>query len=832
MYLTMATTPVKTKYRGLALADIVPRQKQYGKNVLKAGQPNRLPGILINIVREPMFLLLLAACVLYFLLNSFTEGFMMLMAILLVTAISVYQENRSSRALEALKQYSAPLCTVIRENKEMTIPAADLVPEDILLLHEGEIVPADVILLEANDLTVNESLLTGEAFPAGKEADGKTMLYQGTTLNSGACVSRVMTTGNATLLGKMGKSIQEPDLGSTLLQRQMKVLVRRLAIFGITGFIFVCGINFLRSGDITGSLLLGLTLAMAAIPEEIPVAFSSFMALGGLYMSRMGIIPKQSRIIEYLGAASVLCLDKTGTITENKMQVADLYDVHRGILPTGIAAPAAGNHLLYFAALACERSPFDSMEVAITEAFLHSGGSDNMLPPMIHEYPLEGRPPMMTHVYRRDNNIVAAAKGAPERILRACRSDAQTVAASMAFVNKMAKKGHRVLGIASAILKDDNFPFCQDDLNWQLEGMVALYDPPRKEAAPMISALSRAGLRVNIITGDYPVTALYIAGKTGITHKGHCVTGEQVMSMSDTDLKDLVKHESVYARMFPEAKLKVIEALKANNEIVAMTGDGVNDGPALKAAHIGIAMGKKGTEIARIAADLVITDDNLSKIPAAVEQGRKIYNNLKKAVRYIISIHIPIILTTAIPLVFSWKYPNIFTPVHVIFLELIMGPTCSLFYEKEPAGPRIMYAPPRSSSAPLLTGKELLVSIIQGLAITAGVLTIYASSMQQGNLEETRTLVFLTLLYSNIFLTFANRSFTEPFELTIKYRNRLSPAVITVSVLFIAAIYLVPSIRNVFGMTTVAGIQFFICAVIAFCSVAWFEVFKYFRYRK
>lgn len=821
-----STSPAVKKFGGLTTAEVVLLQQQYGTNSLKTRQSGRLTGILKNVVREPMFLLLLSACVLYFLLDSFTEGFMTMTAMLLVTLISVYQESKSARALDALKQYTAPLTTVIRDGKEVTIPTAELVPGDIILLQEGEMIPADANILEANDLTINESIITGESFPVDKPSDGHFELYQGTTVNSGACVAQVTATGNNTVLGKLGKSMEITATGTTLLQRQINVFVRRLALFGIIGFSVVCAINFIRSGNITSSLLSGLTLAMAAIPEEIPVAFSSFMALGAFYMSRMGIIPKRAATVEYLGSASVLCLDKTGTITENKMQVVQLYDQRHDTLVNLETTPPADNRLLYLAALASERHPFDAMEQAIWIAFSSHDTAHTDMPGMIYEYPLEGRPPMMTHVYKQGDISMAAAKGAVERILHVCHSDSDTVKKIRAYANEMGEKGYRVLGIASALIQEDTFPASQDDLDWQLEGMVALYDPPRKEAAPMIAGLYKAGIRVCLITGDYPATAMYVASRTGIRHSNHCITGDEVMEMSDVTLKEVVRQESLYARMFPEAKLKVIEALKANREIVAMTGDGVNDGPALKAAHIGIAMGKKGTEIARLAADLVITDDNLGKIPVAIEQGRKTYNNLKKAVRYIISIHIPIILTTTLPLILGWKYPNIFTPIHIIFLELIMGPTCSLFYEKEPAESNIMYLPPRGSSTGLFTGRELFISIVQGLVITAGVLSVYASGMVHGSLEATRTMAFLTLVFSNIFLTFTNRSFTETFLSTVRYPNRLVPAVVSASLLFIMAIYFIPPVRNIFGLTSVGGFQFFLCVIVAFFSVTWFEMYK------
>ncbi|MCF6405308.1 cation-translocating P-type ATPase [Chitinophaga filiformis] len=813
--------------KGLRTADVDALQQRFGKNVFTQHRRWRLWAILKNIVTEPMFLLLAFAAGLYFLLNSITEGMMMLTAILLVSAISFYQEMKSERALDALKQYTAPLAVVIRDGREIAIATTELVPGDILLLHEGDMVPADAVILSANDLAVNESVITGESFPVEKQAANKTPLYQGSTINSGACTAVVTNTGNNTTLGKLGKAIASTADEKTVLQRQTQVFVKQLALFGIAGFAVVFLLNFMRSGDWAASLLLGLTLAMAAIPEEIPVSFSSFMALGAYYMSRMGIIPRQAQIVENLGAANVLCLDKTGTLTENRMKVVMLYDHINGQLHDLEQKGTPGNsHLLYIAALASERHPFDNMECAIVASFLRDNEQHIVLPGMIHEYPLEGKPPMMTHVYPQGETMLAAAKGAVERILRVCHSDQLTREKIMAYVNNMGRKGFRVLGVASAVIKNNMLPAVQDDADWRLEGLIALYDPPRASAADVISKLYEAGFRIMLLTGDHLTTASYIAARVGIYGCRQGITGDEVMRMDEKTLLHTVREEALYVRMYPEAKRKVIEALKSEGFIVAMTGDGVNDGPAIKAAHIGIAMGKKGTEIARQAADLIITNDNLAMIPVAVEQGRRIYSNLKKAIRYIISIHIPIILVATVPLLLGWRYPNIFTPIHVIFLELIMGPTCSLFYEKEPVEDNIMQTPPRQNTGSLFSKKELFISILQGLIIAAGILVLYSIYMQEHTLEKTRTFVFTTLLISNIFLTFTNRSFTENFIKTIRYHNSLAPLIIGLSVLFLVAIQLVPGIRLAFGLTPLNVGEYGICLATGFLSVAWFEIYK------
>jgi len=826
----MKSTQV-AKGTGLTAADIPQLRQLYGKNVFRPAHTRTLFNVLVDIVKEPMMLLLLASCLLYFLLGNITEGWMMLAAMLLVAAISLYEDVKSSRALDALRQYTAPLATVIRDGQEITIPAEELLPGDLLLLSEGALVPADGDIFSANDLQVNESVLTGESLPVEKDAQpGNNQLYQGTTINSGKCAITVTAIGNNTRLGGLGRSIANTPPPPTRLQLQVQQAVRRLALLGGIAFLIICVVSFTKSHNLAGSLLLGLTLAMAALPEEIPVAFTSFMALGAYYMSRQGIISRQPQIIEHLGAVSVLCLDKTGTITENRMQVVMIYDHRSGILSgqDELTLPA-GSHLLHYAALASERHPFDHMEQAILEAARRQPLNNNALPDMVYEYPLEGRPPMMTHVYPHANGRIAVAKGAPERILKVCRPDAQTTAVLQQHLAMMGARGYRILGVATALLPHGPMPQHQDDFNWQLEGLVCLYDPPKPQAVKLIAWLYGAGLQVKMITGDYAATALHIAAKIGMQTNGNIATGEEIMALSDIALQRRVAHTVIFARMFPEAKLKVINALKNNGEIVAMTGDGVNDGPALHAAHIGIAMGKKGTEIAQQAADLVITDDDLEKIPEAIRQGRKIYSNLKKAVHYIIGIHIPIILTAILPLLLGWKYPFIFTPIHIIFLELIMGPTSSVFFEREPVETTGSGYTGNRKNVNLFSRQELLVNILQGLTITAGLMLLYHYFMQHTELTVTRTVVFTTLLIANTLLTFTNRSFIKTITSTVRYRNNLAPVVLVTAVLFLLAIHFIPAIRQLFGMARISLPVFFLCFITAFVSVAWFEVYKAFK---
>ncbi len=814
---------------GLSQDKIPELQKQFGKNVLKS-EGSTFKKTLVEVISEPMFILLVVACCIYFILGQPDEGLMMTVAILMVTAISIYQAARSTKALNALKDLTAPNVTVIRSGVEKMIPAAELVPGDLMILEEGERVPADAVIVKQNDLSVNEAVITGESLPVEKnEKPGHHVLYHGSLINSGKCYANVTATGRFTVLGKIGKSIEEYSAPKTPLQVSINSFVKRLALFGVIAFIVIWAINYLQTDNFLGSLLLGLTLAMAAIPEEIPVAFSSFMALGAYRMSRLGIISRQPQVIENLGAVSVICLDKTGTITENIMDVKTIYDFHLDRLSDLTNGVQVENtNLLWHAALASEAEPFDEMEKGIWRAYKKY---DKRLPhdeKMVDEYPLSGNPPMMTHVYSNNGSdkLLVVAKGAPEKIAEVCKLSDQSKIKLMSIVKSMAEKGRRVIGVANAS-HIGNRPESQEGFNWDFDGLISLYDPPKANMREVLTQFKAAGIDVKLVTGDFPETAINIAEQVGMHTGNKYLLGETLIKMSKEELQRKAMEYVIFARMFPEAKRNLMNALKVNGRTIAMTGDGVNDALALKAADVGIAMGKRGTQIAKQAADIILTDDNLAKVAEAIRHGRRIFANLKKAVRYIISIHIPIILTASLPLVFGWKFPNIFTPVHVIFLELIMGPTCSIFFENEPAEANVMSITPRNRASGLFEKNELLISFTQGLIITAGVLGLYYIYMNYGKtLEETRTIVFTTLVLSNIFLTFVNRSFTENISRTSRYKNKLAPLVILISIVFLMAIHLLPMARNIFRLSVIGGKEFLICLATAFISVMWFELCK------
>jgi len=803
------------------------------KELLRTAGPNSMGKVegkgflrlVFDLIREPMTALLLVACLLYFLLREPDQGLLMLAAIVFVSAISVYQERKSSRALAALRKYVEPKVGCLRDGILVMIDSEELVPGDVMLVEEGQAVAADGVVLVANDFSVNESVVTGESFPVLKDGgEGNNQLYQGSMVNSGKCYARVVKTGSSTLLGQIGRRTEAVVAVPTLLQVQIGRFVRSMTVFGVGAFAVVLVFGYLRTADWAQSLLLSLTLAMSAIPEEIPVAFSSFMALGAWRMARLGIVVRQPLTVESLGAVSVICLDKTGTLTENKMTVSALYDKRTEGDGVGDGRPM----VVWFARLASEPEPFDAMEQAIVVASEGCGFSRAYSElRFVHEYPLEGKPPMMTHVYRNGEGCVAAAKGGVERIMEVSRLSAVERKNMERVAADMAGKGYRVLGVASAGCVEGGFPERQENFDWRFEGLVAFNDPPKANLAPVLAEWTKAGIRIKILSGDHLETVVNIARAAGVSPGSSFLTGEQVMAFSEEQLRREVVDTVVFARMFPEAKLRVIETLKASGETVAMTGDGVNDGPALKAAHIGIAMGERGTEIARQAADLVVSDDKLEKITEAIRHGRGIYANLQKAIRYLITIHIPILTTASLPVLLGWKFTTVFSPIHLIFLELIMGPTCSVFYEREPVDAGVMSRPPEVRTRGLLGRKESLLTIAQGGIVAVGLLGLYYYFMRRGfSLEYTRTVVFDTLVLDNILLTFSGRSATAGIFKTMRIRNELVWPVVLLSLGFVVVINLWPLVRGIFGLTGLVPRHILACLGVAVLSVGWVEIVK------
>ena len=823
--------------RGLTTEKVIKAREKYGYNTLNFKKESGFVFVVKNLIQEPMVILLLVTSSIYLVTGNVGDAIFLAGAIFLVSAISLYQDSRSRNALEKLKIYTQPNCKVIREGQVIEIKSEELVVGDSMMVEEGTTIPADGVVVHSNDFSVNESILTGESFSVYKnQADGTNSIYMGTMIASGLAIATVTHIGNETKLGKIGKSLEEVLEEKSPLEVQINNFVKKMVVAGIFIFAIVWVINYYKSYDVLDSLLKALTLAMSILPEEIPVAFTTFMAMGAWRLMKMGVVVKQMKTVETLGSATVICTDKTGTITENKMSLAKIYSVvSKRIISSKEKLNIDEKELLRIAMWASEPIPFDPMEIALHDNYCRFFIKDERpLYKMYHEYPLDGKPPMMTHIFQDDfGHRIIAAKGAPEAILEV----SQLLTTEREEIEKtlvaLATDGYRVLGVAQTVFSGDNFPSKQQDFKFSFKGLVAFYDPPKQNIQSVFDDFKTAGINVKIITGDNPDTTLAIAKQINFRGYEKSISGEELMTVTDSELSKIVSENQIFTRMFPDAKLRIVNALKSNGEVVAMVGDGVNDGPALKSAHIGIAMGTKGTDIAKDAASLILVDDDLSKMIDAVAMGRKIYNNLKKAIQYIISIHIPIILTVFIPLVLGWVYPNILSPVHIILLELIMGPTCSIVYENEPMEETTMYQKPRPFSSVFFNWRELTTSVIQGLMITAGVLFAYQYSVSQGYNESiTRTMVFIVLISANIFLTFVNRSFYYSVFTTIRYKNKLVPLIIGITV-FITGLLLFLKPLNHFIQFEILEASLILKSIgIALLSVIWYEVVKWIKRKK
>lgn len=819
---------------GLTEEEVKRSQSQFGFNVLDGKEKAAWYNLIIDIVKEPMLLLLIAVTVIYVIVGNYAESIFMFGAIIVVSAISLYQDNRSKKALQALEKLNEPLSSVVRNGQVVQIPTHEIAVGDLCIVEEGKMINADGLIVHSNDFQVNESSLTGESYSVFKNAESDDKrVYSGTLVVSGLAVFKVEEIGKNTRLGKIGQSLRDIKTQTSPLQMQITRFVRTMAIIGIAVFLMVWLFSFLQTRSVIDSLLAGLTLAMSVLPEEIPVAFTTFMALGAWKLMRRGIIIKHSTVVETLGSTTVICTDKTGTITENSMHLKHLYSFQTGeTYSDGEFGNDEIAELIAYAMWSSEPVPFDPMEKTLHNVYGDSSANDQRKEfKMVYEYPLEGKPPMMTHVFENgQGRRIIAAKGAPEAILSVSSLNEEQKQELRAKLGYFGKQGYRVLGVAKSDYQNAQFPGQQQELSFDFLGFVVFYDPPKKKIGDVFEKIYKAGIKVKVITGDNADTTNTIAHQAGIISSTAPVSGAEISNSSGEAINSLVDNTTLFTRMFPEAKLKVVNALKQNGEVVAMLGDGVNDAPALKAAHIGVAMGNKGTEIAKAASSLIIIDDDLDKLITSIAEGRRIYSNIKKAIQYIISIHIPIILTVSLPLFLGWAYPAIFTPVHVIFLELIMGPTCSIVYENEPMEPNTMIQKPRKMTDTFLNLKELSISIIQGLIITGGVLFAYQYIfLAGGNEEKTRAVVFTTLIFANVLLSFANRSFYYSIIETFRNRNFLLLGVTTIALAVLMMILYVPPMTKFFQVTTLTIQELAFALLVAMVSVLWFEVFKFIR---
>ncbi|OYX86049.1 MAG: haloacid dehalogenase [Flavobacteriales bacterium 32-34-25] len=830
----MTTYNIPDYLKGLTENEVKVSRERYGNKQMQRVGKNSLLDMLINIWKEPMLILLFAISIIYCIVGDYGEALFMFLSIIAVSAISFYQDNRSKKALEELEKLNEPQSTVIRSSEIVKIATHDIVVGDLCITEEGRIISADGQIVHSNDFSVNEAALTGESFSVFKNSDpGNNKIFSGTIAVSGLAVFEVERIGKQTQIGRIGESILTIDEEVSPLQIQIRNFVKWMALAGMLIFLIVWMFSFIKTGNLIESLLNGLTLAMSILPEEIPVAFNTFMALGAWKLMREGIIIKKSSIVETLGSTTVICTDKTGTITENSMRLKQLYDYRSDkIFDEKEFANPELEALIDYAMWSSEPVPFDPMEKTLHQVYEQTQKNDRRKDyQLFHEYPLEGKPPMMTHLFTNsEKERIIAAKGAPEAILAVVVLSDTEKDKIRGLVMDFGKQGYRVLGVAKSSFEGTYFPEKQQDFEFEFLGLVVFYDPPKEGIREVFSQIYKAGIKVKVITGDNAYTTRSIASQAGIVNTAEVLTGNDVSAYSEEELISISERTVLFTRMFPEAKLSVLNALKKKGEVVAMLGDGVNDGPALKAAHIGVAMGNKGTEIAKAAASLVIINDNLENLIIGIASGRRIYANIKRAIQYIISIHIPIILTVSLPLFLGWIFPQIFTPVHVIFLELVMGPTCSIVYENEPIEKNTMSQPPRKMSDTFLNVRELTLSIIQGLVITAGLLFTYHWSVQNGGSEEkTRAMVFTTLIIANILLSLVNRSFFYSVLDSFKNKNPLFPLIIGLTLIVLFAILYAAPAAHFFHLTGLDLEELGMTLSIAAVSVLWFEIYKMFK---
>ncbi len=838
---------------GLSQQEATQRLVQQGYNELPTSRGRKLLTLLLDIVREPMFLLLIAAGVVYLLLGDILEALVLLGSIFVIIGITFYQERRTERALDALRDLSSPRALVIRGGVQRRIPGREVVRDDLVILAEGDRVPADGILLWNNHLSVDESMLTGESVPVRKTASAQDVIptemgrpggddvpfvFSGTLVTQGQGLSRILATGPQTELGKIGKALQTIEPEATHLQRETGRLVRTIALAGLVLCILVVLLYGLLRGHWLDGLLAGIALAMSLLPEEFPVVLTIFLALGAWRIAQQRVLTRRMPAIETLGSATVLCVDKTGTLTQNRMSVTSLF-AHGVFYDLGAheeqPLPETFHELAEFSVLASQQSPSDPMEKALRQLAQHTLAQTEHLHRdwvLTREYPLSPALLALSHVWKSPGDeeaYVIAAKGAPEAILDLCHIDEQERTTLMQAVSRMANDGLRVLGVARAFFKQNTvLPGEQHDFAFEFLGFVGLADPVRPKVANAVKECDTAGIRVVMITGDYPATAQQIARQVGLRNPERSMTGPELAAMSETELRERIKTTNIFARMVPQQKLRLVTALKAEGEIVAMTGDGVNDAPALKAAHIGIAMGERGTDVAREAASLVLLDDDFSSIVQAVRMGRRIYDNIRKAMIYILAIHVPIAGMSLLPLLFGW--PLVLFPLQIVFLELIIDPSCSVVFEAEPENPNVMKRSPRPPAEPMFSSSTILLSLLQGASVLVVVLAVFLIALSRGQGEqEARALTFATLVVANLSLIFVNRSQSRLIVSTVRTPNVALWWIVGGVIIALGLVVYVPFLRDLFGFAMLHPLDLLICLMAGVISVLWFDGLKLIR---
>ncbi|HEX7563353.1 MAG TPA: cation-translocating P-type ATPase [Bradyrhizobium sp.] len=813
------TAQQKNQRYGLSEAEAKTRLLQEGPNELPKHNRRTAFRMILEVLREPMLALLVGGGVVYLALGDVKEAIILLVFACLSVLITVIQEARTERVLEALRDLTSPRALVIRGGERKRIAGRDVVRGDLIILAEGDRVPADARLLSAQDLQADESLLTGEFVPVRKReaaesqdiparpgGDDLPFVYSGSLIVRGVGTAEVMATGPQSEIGKIGQSLRDLETTAPHLQTQMRKLV---SIFGLVGaavsLLVVVLYGTLRGGWLD-AILAGIAVGMSMLPEEFPVVLAVFMAMGAWRISQVRVLTRRATAIEALGSTTVLCTDKTGTLTENRMTITELR------LADGSATSVAGSNdtlpaslqtIILTGVLASAAEPFDPMEKAFhalaKNSAVASPNRESSAGSLVKAYALRPDCLAMSHVWRGPSDrepFVVAAKGAPEAIAKLCRLNADARVELKTSVDQMAAAGLRVLGVARATFAGQALPETQHGFDFSFVGLVGLSDPLRGSVPEAIRECRTAGIRVVMITGDYPATARAVARAAGLDGDD-IVSGEQLASLSDTELALRVKTATIFARIMPEQKLRIVEALKANGEVVAMTGDGVNDAPSLKAANIGVAMGGRGTDVAREAASIVLLDDDFGSIVTTVRLGRRIYDNLRKAMSFIFAVHVPIAGLALLPLLFG--LPILLGPMHIAFLEMVIDPVCSLVFEAESEEEDVMSRRPRDPAEPLFSSAMIVWSLLQGALAFGLVAAIFIIAIKRGMpVDEVRALTFFALVTAIVALILVNRSASASLLKAIRRPNRALAIVLPLVALMLAATLLIPFVSNLF----------------------------------
>jgi Ca2+-transporting ATPase len=803
---------------GLSEADAKTRLSEEGPNELPKHNRRTPFRIILEVLREPMLALLVGGGVVYLALGDVREAIILLVFACLSVLITVIQEARTERVLDALRDLTSPRALVIRNGEHKRIAGRDVVRGDLILLAEGDRVPADARLLSAEDLQADESLLTGESVPVRKQeamsspdmpakpgGDDLPFVYSGSLIVRGVGTAEVIATGPSSEIGRIGQSLSDLDTTAPHLQTQMRKVVSIFALVGAAVSLLVVVLYGSLRGGWLDATLAGIAVGMSMLPEEFPVVLAVFMAMGAWRISQARVLTRRATAIEALGSATVLCTDKTGTLTENRMTITALRladgSATRVAGATG-PLPASFQSIIRTGVLASAAEPFDPMEKAF-HALAKSGAvaspSRESSGSLVKAYALRPDCLAMSHVWRGPSDrepFVVASKGAPEAIADLCHLDADTRAALKTSVDEMAAAGLRVLAVARATFAGQTLPETQHGFDFSFLGLVGLSDPLRASVPEAIRECRASGIRVVMITGDYPATAQAVARAAGLDGDD-IVSGDQLASLSATDLAQRVKTATSFARIMPEQKLRIVEALKANGEVVAMTGDGVNDAPSLKAANIGIAMGGRGTDVAREAASIVLLDDDFGSIVTTVRLGRRIYDNLRKAMCFIFAVHVPIAGLALLPLLLG--LPILLGPMHIAFLEMVIDPVCSLVFEAESEEDDVMSRPPRNSAEPLFSGAMIVWSLLQGALAFGLVAAIFIIALKRGMpVDEVRALTFFSLVISIVALILVNRSASASLLKAIRRPNRALAIVLPLVALMLAATLLIPLASSLF----------------------------------